>query len=112
MVRRIDDSLRPQSLCFCRLLFVSRVLFVVVAVSYFVLGLGERPQARLLALAACIVVLPLVCLPVQAGSYVGWWCRGHEITEPSPPLLVLILGWVLFLVPLWVPAVARLFQQG
>ena len=107
MNERIDSSLRPRSTLFFGVLLVSRLAFIVVAALYLWKGLGSGPGARPLAFGFLLISLPLVWFPVQAGSYVGWRYRWHEVNNPSPPLLVVLLGWALLLSPLWLPTLAR-----
>jgi len=101
MTPYLDESLQPRRPWFGVVVWASRGLYAIAAIGYFLVGWSGNAAWPAPAIAFVVVALPFVCFPRQVGSYVGWRIGWHLVTNPSPPLIVLLLGWLLLLFPLW-----------
>ena len=86
----------------------NRLLSVVVAVIYVVIGAIEGGPVLALKVVG-FSILPLACIwfPDALGSYTGLFPLGdYPITQPSPGILICIMGWVVLLMPVVIVIIA------
>ena len=104
----LDPSLEPRYRGFHWILLASRIGFVAVGAAYLYFGFeGRAEDPRLNAFLLLVVSFIPIWFPVQAGSLVGDTYRGFQVTNPSPPLVIMVLGWLLLLFPLWGRTLAK-----
>jgi hypothetical protein len=86
---------------------INRVLSAAVAIVYLIAAYvsGGPP---LLAKCAMYLLLPMACIwfGEEMGAFTGVM-RGQSIDAESPGCLVAFLGWVLLLLPVFIPLITR-----
>lgn len=85
------------------MVFISRVLSVILSMVY--VFLAARRSGQMLIYLLMFLVLPLaaVWFPTQLGAATGMIDPFTVVTRPSPPAIVLLLGWMVLLMPIWLP---------
>jgi len=85
------------------MVFASRVLSTVLSMVYFYLAARRGGGTVIYLLMFLILPLAAVWFPTQMGAATGMIDPFTVVTRPSPPILVLLLGWLVLLMPLWLP---------
>jgi len=89
-----------------RILLLSRLSGVAVAVGYFVV-FDVHPLRLIVFL---FLPLAIVCFPNRMASATGRLTVAQRVDRPSPPRPLLVLAWALLLFPLWVLPALALFR--
>ena len=86
---------------------VSKIVALVIAITYIVLALTIEKTVSFAATVAAGTILPLALIwfPDFFGGLTGWGTRA-PIDRPSPPVFVSLMGWFLLV---GLPFLMRLF---
>jgi hypothetical protein len=90
---------------------ISRILSAVVALTYLIIAFCiEGPIGVVKCSIFLLLPLVLIWFPEEMGSFTGV-IRGQYINTETPGCLVAFGGWMVLLLPLWVPLVVALIQR-
>ena len=83
------------------MVFASRVLSVILSMIYGFLAARRSGETLIYLLMFLVLPLAAVWFPTQIGAATGMIDPFTVVTRPSPLVMVLLLGWILLLMPLW-----------